>query len=1264
MPIIPKTNTEQYGGQLPETRLPLSGVQPPDLGMDKVMSATEEFLLREKQKADDLAINEYKINLTNESLNIFNESNKTKGLDTIGLTEQALKRFNNFAVKGQGNAANQTQITEFRKVALYEGVKIRGHTEEHTRVEIENYADEQDNRIIAQQQDYALVNKKDVEAVSISIGKILKQIEARGMRKGWGDSAIAMEQVKTRSSVHKAIIKSYLSGGQDLFAKQWYDDNYEVITGSDRDEIEPLVTESNINGAGERIATKVWELHRPDVFNKRINEETILKELKEQSEGSDKIFDAAKIAFHEKLDAYRRDEADFNNANLNEVSMMLQNNTSLSVIRRNTAFLNLPGVMGTNFITTWENNLSIKVERERKERERIEKEESDKLVGTLKQKANNDEVVTQNEINELPNIRDRIDVENYIKNIEKEKMATAEKKKKEVTEKLKGIVRMTIFDKPFTELEKMREFIALDEGSQVELLKEKRTELERVEKERKEALKNDENENVRAVYGLVEAGADWNAVSESPKYIAIKDNEKKLTIQNIFKNRKEKEEVDERIKTGEARAVRAEERVGRTEATRIEKEAAEKKKTKALNEIDGAIEGGKTLSQIKELSAYQSLTYTERSEKMDKLETKAKAKEKEAEAELEKESNRKQKELIKEVRDKVKEGLKVVDIKEYDSLESANQMTIDDWVEARGERLDAKAEKERNKAKAGSKEQKTEKEERIEEAVATARAENKSLSQINAILKQEGATAKHSGEILKKIEDEEHTKRERARTEVERAIEKLKDEKQVKQNNLLNKVYEEVSTGKDPKTIIEYDYLKVESKRLLDSLYRTETDYKEAKAEKLLKREIEKNRQIVIALTRADKPYNDTEAFKSLPPDEQEKIDEGVRMKKQILESIKAQALSNIEKNAVNDVAEMIVAGRKIEEIKTTDAWANLPGTAKQSVMECEDRKKEEAIREAEALKEKAEKKTISEKLGILGTDLLENVNYKAANYIKTIKEQINHLRNVKNSQAYIELGKINPERRNDFDDKVIQPRIEELEKKIEDIEKTNTELNQTLQYGKFLANPEDDAHTIPKLNTLFIEGNLSKVQYESAMGMKQKRDPLKDPRLAVANKIINDLYEGKQFSGDVAENNMAYLEIMNILKDVINTTYAEENDDKFDKKLKSFMEIIQKKPESGILNWLSEWGKSMSNLFVYGKFLPSPDKDPVQEKINKLREVWELESPIPKTETQAPKLKYGNKEAEKSPENTWFERARRMPENKNYTDEQLRRAEKKRKNK
>jgi len=389
-----------------------------------------------------------------------------------------------------------------------------------------------------------------------------------------------------------------------------------------------------------------------------------------------------------------------------------------------------------------------------------------------------------------------------------------------------------------------------------------------------------------------------------------------------------------------------------------------------------------------------------------------------------------------------------------------------------------------------------------------------------------------------------------------------------------------------------------------------------------------------------------------------------VRMKKQILESIKAQALSNIEKNAVNDVAEMIVAGRKIEEIKTTGAWANLPGTAKQSVMESEDRKKEEAIREAEALKEKAEKKTISEKLGILGTDLLENVNYKAANNIKTIKEQINHLRNVKNSQAYIELGKINPERRNDFDDKVIQPRIEELEKKIEDIEKTNTELNQTLQYGKFLANPEDDAHTIPKLNTLFIEGNLSKVQYESAMGMKQKRDPLKDPRLAVANKIINDLYEGKQFSGDVTENNMAYLEIMDILKDVINTTYTEESDDKFDKKLKSFMEIIQKKPESGILNWLSEWGKSMSNLFVYGKFLPSPDKDPVQEKINKLREVWELESPIPKTETQAPKLKYGNKEAEKSPENTWFERARRMPENKNYTDEQLRRAEKKRKNK
>ena len=1271
MPIIPKTNTEQYSGQLPEARLPLSGVQPPDLGMDKVMSATEEFLLSEKQRADDLAINEYKINLTNESLNIFNESNKTKGLDTIGLTEQALKRFNDFAVKGQSNAANQTQITEFRKAALYEGLKIKGHTEERTRVEIENNDEEKDNRIIAQQQDYALVNKKDVEVVSISIGKILNQIEARGMRKGWEKDAIAIEQVKTRSSVHKAIIKSYLSEGKDLFARQWYDTNKAVITGSDRDEIEPLVTESNINGAGERIATKVWGLHRPEAFNKRINEETILKELKEKSEGSDKIFDAAKIAFYEKLNAYRRDETDFNNANLEDLAGMVLRGDPLSVIQRSNAFINTKRVTAMNFEKTLKDNLNTEAEMVRKERERIEKEESDKLVGTLKQKANNSEVVTQDEINELPNIGDRVEVENYIKNIEKEKKVALKEEKKEVTKKLKEKVEKVIFTMPLKNIEAMDEYKALDEGSQTELLIKKRTELERLDKLNKEALEESEDKNIQAVYKLIEAGADWEIVSKSPEYEAIKSNEKKLTVQNIFTNREEKKKVDERIEETRARAIKseeramgAEERAKRAEATRIEKEAAEKKKTWALNEIDKAIEGGKTLSQIKEVPAYQSLTYTERSEKMDKLQAKANAKEKEADEKLEKESNKKQKELIKEVRDKIKEGLKVVDIKEYDNLEPANQITIDTWAEARDERLEAKAEKERTKAKAEAKEQKTAKEERIEEAVAQARAENKSLSQINAILKQEGATAKHSGEILKKIEDEEHTKRERARTEVERAIAKLKEEKQAKQEKLLNELYKEASTGKNPKTIIGYDELKVESKSLLNSLYRTETDYKEAKVEKGLKQEIEKNRQIVIALIRADNPYNDTKAFKLLPPDEQEKIDEAVRIKKQILKSMEDKTLIKKEKDAVNNVAEMIVAGMKIEEIETTDAWLNLPGAGKLSVMESEDRKKKEARGEEEALKEKTEKANISENLGIIEMDLLKNVNYKAANNIETIREQINYFKNIKNSQAYIKLGEINPEKLYDIDDKVIQPRIKELEKKIDDIEKTNTELNQTLQYGKFLANPEDDAHTTSKLDQLFIEGKLSKDQYISAMGMKQKRDPLKDPRLAVANKIINDLYEGKQFSGDVAENNMAYLEIMNILKDVINTTYAEENDDKFDKKLKSFMEIIQKKPESGILNWISEWGKSVSNLFVYGKFLPSPDKDPVQEKINKLREVWGLESPIPKTETQTPKLKYGNIKAEKSPEDIWFERARRMPENEKFTDEQLRRAYKKKKNK
>ena len=124
----------------------------------------------------------------------------------------------------------------------------------HTFRELEKYQDETTESYIKNARQEAIINYQDPESVAISIDRQENAILSFAKDNGKSAEWIKEKRIDARSKTHSGVISRMLSNGQDLAARDYFQEVRGTMSVSDIKQMEGAVREGSIRGESQRQA--------------------------------------------------------------------------------------------------------------------------------------------------------------------------------------------------------------------------------------------------------------------------------------------------------------------------------------------------------------------------------------------------------------------------------------------------------------------------------------------------------------------------------------------------------------------------------------------------------------------------------------------------------------------------------------------------------------------------------------------------------------------------------------------------------------------------------------------------------------------------------------------------------------------------------------------------------------------------------------------------------------------------------------------------
>lgn len=220
-----------------------------------------DLALQEKRKTDQIMFQDLDSQLSNAQLEIQQTVASRRGKNAATSVDEAKKLWEERSQAVLANAKNREQQQSVqgsminrwdalnRFVQIHVDTELKAHDQESTTLYIDNARNE------------AFTNYNNPEAVQLSIDRQKASLKDFAKRNDRSPEWLAAQLQDSESKTHFSVLSRMLSNGEDLAAKQYFDENKSKLVGKDLLEIEKDLKVGTVRGEGRRLSDELLKKH-------------------------------------------------------------------------------------------------------------------------------------------------------------------------------------------------------------------------------------------------------------------------------------------------------------------------------------------------------------------------------------------------------------------------------------------------------------------------------------------------------------------------------------------------------------------------------------------------------------------------------------------------------------------------------------------------------------------------------------------------------------------------------------------------------------------------------------------------------------------------------------------------------------------------------------------------------------------------------------------------------------------------------------------
>lgn len=259
MPTVPRRGVGYTPTQpLPSERVPSGAFQSPaPVDISPLARGLGQYVADEKRKQDEIAILEADNKLGALETDLTTKASQFRGKDALQAAPAVQADWQQSTDEIRQGLTNDDQRMAFEKRAAGRYQSLRSNVAQHTDAELKRYDLDTTTAGVKTALNDAIQNFEDPRKIERSVADSQAIIDKFADRNGWSPEKRKEVQADAVSSIHSGVLTRLADSGQDLTAKQYFNDHKTEIQGNDLLQAQRMISAGSIRGESQRQADKI-----------------------------------------------------------------------------------------------------------------------------------------------------------------------------------------------------------------------------------------------------------------------------------------------------------------------------------------------------------------------------------------------------------------------------------------------------------------------------------------------------------------------------------------------------------------------------------------------------------------------------------------------------------------------------------------------------------------------------------------------------------------------------------------------------------------------------------------------------------------------------------------------------------------------------------------------------------------------------------------------------------------------------------------------
>ena len=286
-------------------------------GLAKIANVADDIYQKEKEKADDIAVQEARNAAIEKETELFyapgSGALKQQGKNAFGQIERVRGEYNKFSSEIMDKLTNDEQRAKFKKYNDSQYLSMDRTLNNHVSTEMIRHENNVAGALIDNEANAAALAYNNPNRIGLAIGTQIETIDKLGASNGWSPEELKQKKDQVVSRTHAGVIKSFLDNDKEMDAEKYFKDNKEFI--NDKEVLSQVEQQVEIGSIRKKSQSYVDEAMR-----KGLSESQALAQIpKDDAKLREQMENRVKTQYGLKESAKR---ADLENVSINTMNLI------------------------------------------------------------------------------------------------------------------------------------------------------------------------------------------------------------------------------------------------------------------------------------------------------------------------------------------------------------------------------------------------------------------------------------------------------------------------------------------------------------------------------------------------------------------------------------------------------------------------------------------------------------------------------------------------------------------------------------------------------------------------------------------------------------------------------------------------------------------------------------------------------------------------------------------------------------------------------